>query len=143
VSINEEAAAQDWLVSYLQGDSTLMNLVNSIWLRSVPRDEPTPVVKIDRLDASDVMAIGLIRVWDDLTFLVRASIKWAGQGNPDWTDVRAIADRIDTLLHNHEAVTSELQVHSFREESFTDETIESGSEYLHAGGIYRLRAHAL
>lgn len=141
--MNEEAAAQDYLVSYLQSDTTLMGLVNSIWLRSVPRDEPTPVVKIDRLDASDVMVIGLTRVWDDLTFLVRASIKWTGQGNPDWTDVRTISDRIDTLLHNHEAVTSELQVHSFREESFTDETLESGDLYLHAGGIFRLRAHAV
>lgn len=141
--MNEEASAQDYLVSYLQSDATLMDLVNSVWLRTVPRSEPHPVVKIDRLDADDVMAIGLTRVWDDLTFLVRGTTKWEDRGNEDWSEVRAISDRIDALLHAHEAVTSELQVHSFREESFTDETLESGDLYLHAGGIYRLRAHAL
>jgi hypothetical protein len=143
--INEEAAALDYLVNYLSSDATLMSLANGVWTRSVPASAPTPAIKIDVMERSDVEAIGLIRVWDDLLFLVRATVKNAtGLGEaPDWTDARAIGNRIDVLLHAHEEVTSELQVHSFREESYTDETIEGGDLYLHVGGLYRLRAHAI
>ena len=144
MTINEEAAAQQWLLDYLGADATLTGLLEGgIWLRSVPQSEPFPVVKIDRLSASDLYVIGLHRIWDDLTFHVRGIVHWRGGGQPDWTDARAIGNRIDTLLHAHEAVTSELQVHSFREESMTDETIESGDLFLHVGGIYRLRARAV
>lgn len=139
VRVNEEAAALDYLVTYLDADSELRNLINGVWTRSVPASAPMPAVKIDVMERSDVMVIGLHRVWDDMAFLVRGTAENDGSP-PDWTDVRAIADRVDALLHDHEAVTSELNVHSFREESFSDETVEGGKLYLHAGGIYRLRA---
>lgn len=143
--INEEAAALDYLVTYLSADTTLMSVANGVWTRSVPASAPMPAVKIDVLERSDVEAIGLIRVWDDLLFLVRATVKnQTGLGEPpDWTDARTLGNRIDVLLHAHEEVTSELQVHSFREESYTDETVEGGDLYLHCGGMYRLRAHAV
>lgn len=140
--MNEEAACQDYLVSYLSADSTLQSLVNGVWTRSFPQSAAMPAVKIDRLDASDLYAIGLYRVWDDLTFLVRGTVENVGTP-PDWTEARAIGDQLDTLLHKHEETTSELQVHSFREESFTDETVEGGKLFLHCGGVYRLRAHAV
>ena len=144
MSINEEAACADWMRSYLEADTTLMGLLASgVWLRSVAQSARFPVVKIDRLSSSDLHVIGLHRVWDDLTWLVRGVVHWTGSGQPDWTEARAIGDRIDTLLHDHEAVTSELQVHSFREESFTDESIEGGDLFLSVGGIYRVRARAV
>jgi hypothetical protein len=145
--INEEAAALDYLVNYLSADTTLMALANGVWTRSVPKSAPMPAVKIDVMERSDVEAIGLIRVWDDLLFLVRATVKNpTGYGEqPDWTDARTIGNRIDVLLHAHEEVTAELQVHSFREETYTDETLEGPDNdlYLHVGGLYRLRAHAV
>jgi hypothetical protein len=143
--INEEAAAMDYLVNYLSADATLMQIANGVWTRSVPASAPMPAVKIDVMERGDVMVIGLTRVWDDLLFLVRATVKnQTGLGEaPDWTDARTIGNRIDVLLHAHEEVTSELQIHSFREESYTDETVEGGDLYLHVGGLYRLRAHAV
>jgi hypothetical protein len=142
--VNEEAAAQQYLLDYLGADSTLTGLLESgVWLRSVPQSARFPVVKIDRQDADDLYVVGLHRVWSNLSFLVRGIIHWEGSGQPDWTDVRAIGDRLDALLHDHEAVTSELQVHSFREEPFSDETVESGDLFLHVGGIYRVRARAV
>ncbi len=142
--MNEEAAAQQYLLDYLSADSTLMGLLASgVWLRSVPQSARFPVVKIDRQDASDLMVVGLHRVWSDMSFLIRGVIHWTGSGQPDWTDVRAIGDRLDSLLHDHEAVTSELQVHSFREEPWSDETIEAGDLFLHVGGIYRVRARGV
>jgi hypothetical protein len=141
--VNEEVAVQSFLVDYLSADTTLMGMLNSgIFLRSTPTSARDPFVKIDRQDASDLMAVGLIRVWNDLAFLVRGIAKWAGGGSPDWTDVGAIADRLDVLLHDHEGVNTVVRVHSFREESYTDETVEGGDLFLHAGGIFRIRAQA-
>ena len=141
--MNEEAAVADYLVDYLEADATLMGMVNGVWLRSTPTDVATPLVKIDRQDASDLMVVNLYRVWADLTFLVRAAVENSERGQPDWSEVRSIADRLDVLLHKHEANETNLEWHAFREESFTDETIEGGKLYLHAGGIYRVRAHAV
>lgn len=144
MSINEEAAAQTYLLDLLNNDQTLSGLLESgVWLRSVPQSAPFPAVKIDRQDASDTYVINLTRVWADLTFLIRGIVHWRGSGQPDWTDVNAIGDRLDTLLHKHEGQNTQIQIHAFREESFTDETVEGGDLFLHAGGIYRVRAHAL
>lgn|SRR5262245_62997620 len=141
--MNEEAAAQDYLVDRLEADAILMNLVEGVWLRSMPGPAPLPAIKIDRLDAADLYVVNLSRVWADLTFLIRGLVKWPSSDAQDWSGVRAISDRIDALIHDHEGQNAELQLHAFREESFTDETIEGGDLFLHAGGIYRVRAHAL
>jgi hypothetical protein len=142
--MNEELAAQDYLRTYLEADSTLMAALGSgVYLRTTPGTARFPVVKIDRLDADDVYPIGLNRIWADLTFLVRGIVHWRGSGVPDWTEVRTIGDRLETLLHDHEETTAELEVHSFREEPFSDETVEAGDLFLHGGGIYRVRARAV
>lgn len=141
--MNEEAAAQDYLVSLLGADAELGALVNGIYLRSMPGPAPLPAIKIDRLDAEDLYVVNLARVWADLTFLVRGMVKWPSGDPEDWSEVRSISDRIDALLHDHEGSDAAIEVHAFREESYTDETIEGGDLFLHAGGIYRLRAHGL
>lgn len=142
--MNEEAAAQQYLLDYLGADSTLTGMLESgVWLKSVPQSSRFPAVKIDRQDADDLHAVGLYRVWADLSFLIRGIVHWTGGGQPDWTGVRAIGDRLDALLHAHEGQDATVAVHSFREETWTDETIESGDLFLHVGGIYRIRARAL
>jgi hypothetical protein len=142
--VNEEAAAQQYLLDYLNADSTLTAMLSSgVWLRSVPQSSSFPAVKIDRQDSEDLMVVGLARVWANLSFLIRGIVHWRGGGQPDWTDVRAIGDRLDALLHDHEGDDGTVAVHSFREESYTDETIESGDLFLHVGGIYRVRARAV
>lgn len=142
--MNEEAAAQAYLIDYLGSDSTLSNLgVNSVWLSSVPQSESLPVVKIDRQEASDLYGVGLYRVLSTLAFLIRGVVHWQGSGAIDYSEVNAIGDRLDALLHDHEASTSTLQVAIYREESWTAETVENGDVFLHCGGIYRVQAHAL
>jgi hypothetical protein len=143
VTVNEEVLAQNFLLAYLGADSTLTGFLNGgIRLRAVEKRMRAPFVKIDRMDAHDLMVIGLARVWADLTFLVRGVVHWVGSGQPDWTVSGQIADRLDVLLHDHEGNAGGVFYHSFREETFTDETDEGGNLYLHAGGIYRLRAMA-
>ena len=142
--MNEEAAAQQYLLDLLEADSTLTGMLGSgVWLRSVPQSARFPAVKIDRMDPDDLMVVGLHRVWANLSFLVRGVVHWTGSGQPNWEDARAIGDQLDALLHDHEGQNTEVAVHSFREESYTDETIESGDLFLHVGGIYRVRARAL
>jgi hypothetical protein len=143
-TINEEVAAQNFLVNYLTADATLMGMLNGgVFLRSTPTIARDPFVKIDKQDAADLMVIGLARVWADLTFLIRGIVKWTSSGSPDWTTVGAIANRLDQLLHDHESTDGTVTVHSFREETFSDETTEGGNLFLHAGGIYRCRAQAV
>lgn len=141
--MNEEVACQLYLLAYLGADPELTSLLESgVWLRSVPQTARFPAVKIDRQDGSDLMVVGLGRVWNDLTFLIRGVVHWTGSGHPDWTTAAAIGDRLDALLHDHEGADATVAVHSFREESFSDETVEAGALFLHAGGIYRIRARA-
>lgn len=141
--MNEEAAAQQYLHDRLDADAALSGMVNGVWLRSMPQTAPLPAIKIDRQDGTDLMVVGLARVWSDMSFLVRGVVHWRGGGQPDWTDVRAIGDRIDALLHGHEGQDTVVAVHSFREEPFTDETVEGGDLFLHCGGIFRVRARAV
>lgn len=142
--LNEEAAAQAWLQDYLSSDATLSSLVNGVWIRSVPQSEPLPVVKIDRQEASDLYTVNLYRVWDDLLYLVRGITHWRGSGQQDWSEAQAIGDRLDVLLHKRQFITTQLDVHSFREESYTDEQEDpEGGLLFHCGGFYRIRAHAL
>lgn len=141
--MNEAAAAGQYLVDYLTADTTLQGLVNGVWRKSVPQSQAFPVVKIDRLDGDDLMVVGLNRVWADMTFLVRGIVHWQAGGQPDWTDVRTVGDRLDALLHGHEGTGAGVSVHSFREEPWDDETVESGDLFLHVGGVYRVRAQAV
>jgi hypothetical protein len=141
--VNEEALAQDYLVALLEADAELMSTANAVTLSVRWARLPSPFVKVDRLSSSDLMVIGLHRVWDDLTFLVRAVHHWEGSGAPDWTTVNDLAHRVDALLHGHEGQTADVEVHSFREESFTDALVENGELWLHSGGIYRVRCRSL
>ncbi len=137
--MNEEVAGQNYLRTLLEADAELGRLVSGVWLRTTSTKASMPVIKIDRQEGNDLIVVGLKRVWADLAFLVRGIDRWTGSGAPDWTAAGQIADRIDAVLHDHEGTDGVVNVHSFREESFTDETIEDGSLYLHAGGIYRVR----
>jgi hypothetical protein len=148
VVLNEEVAAQRWLKDKLKADSDLMDMVSGIRYRSVETTLPTPFVKIDRMDAHDLMVVGMYRIWADLTYLVRAVVKWDGGGDQGWDDVwdqaQTIADRIDVVLHRTSGVDDTVSMGEvWREETFTLETQESGDTYVHAGGIYRCHVMAL
>jgi hypothetical protein len=142
--MNEEVATQSWLRDYLDADATLAQTINGVYVRSVPIKQALPVVKLDRLQATDLYTVGLYRVWADQLWLVRGIVHWQGSGQQDWSDVQTIANRIDVLLHKQSITASPIQLDIFREESYTDEQAASGGGLmLHGGGLYRIRAHAL
>lgn len=140
MSVNEEVAAQLAVKAYLEADSTLMGMLNGgIFYRFRLTNEAMPIVKIDRLDAEDLMVVNGHRVWTRLTYNIRGITR-----GPDWADLQDIADRLDTLLHRRtytDPVVGLIDI--IRLEPFTDETDESGTYYLHAGGIYEFTAQAV
>jgi hypothetical protein len=138
--MNEEVATALWLRDYLASDADLSSSVQTFAIRSTRTTDPLPYIKVDILERRDVMVVNAGRVWVDLLFLVRGITK-----GPDWTDVQTIAARVDTVLHRLQGsgdATIFIQ-EVFREEPFSDETIEAGDLYVHSGGLYRIRAQAL
>lgn len=136
--MNEEVAASLWLKDFLSADAQLAGSVSTFALRSTKTTDPLPYIKIDILDRSDKMTIAANRVWANLTFLVRGITK-----GPDWEEVQDIGDRIDAVLHRAAQETADILIREvYREETFSEETVESGDLYLHSGGIYRVLASA-
>lgn len=136
----------NWLVSYLGSDSTLTGMLQGDIAPDVSwGTNRSPYVRVDRLDGEPKVVIGLHRVWADTTYHVRGVIHWQGGGQPDRTDVDAIGQRIDELLHDHEEQTATIHVHSFEEESEPMPSVvdANGDLWLQSGGIYRIRASAV
>jgi hypothetical protein len=88
--------------------------------------------------------IGLNRIWGDMTYHVYGAFHWKGSGRPDRTEVNAIGERLDQLLHGHAETTALVDIHSFREESEPTPAVPDGeSVWLQSGGVYRIRARPL
>jgi hypothetical protein len=139
-----EDAALDWLVNYLETDSELSGLVNGVAPNAIWGTLASPFVRVDYLDGDDLVAMGLHRIWGDLTYHVRGVFHWRGTEKPDRTEVNAIGARIDALLHDHEEQTATVAVHSFREEPEPiPSVVENGQLWLQSGGVYRVRAQVL
>jgi hypothetical protein len=61
----------------------------------------SPFVRIDFLGGTDLLVIGLNRIWGDMTYHVYGAFHWKGSGRPDRTEVNAIGERLYELLHGH------------------------------------------
>lgn len=142
----EEDILTSYLVGYLEADTELMAMLNGGINAEVFTDTTaSPFVRLERLDGNDLMVIGLARVWVDTAWHIWGALHWTGSGQPDRTDVNAIGARLDTLLHDHEAVTAYHHIHGFREEPEPSPlvTTQDGQTWLHSGGVYRLRVAAV
>jgi hypothetical protein len=95
----------------------------------------SPFVRIDFLGGTDLLTVGLNRIWGDMTYHVYGAFHWKGSGRPDRTEVNAIGDRLDQLLHGHAETTALVDIHSFREESEPTPAVPDGeSVWLQSGG---------
>ena len=142
---NPEDLALTWIVDTLEADTTLTGMTNGdVAPEAIWSTNASPFVRVDRLEAVDLMVIGLHRVWTDCLYHVRGCFHWRGVGRPDRTEVDQIGARIDALLHGTEASTADLWVHSFREEACPDPAVLDGADlWLQSGGLYRVRAQAV
>lgn len=134
----------------LEADSTLealhQGIVEDIWAR----DENAPAVAypfiaFSVLEQTDTYYNGAIRAVTDQRVLVRAVEDNATSGNYTAT-LQAIADRIDTLLHNKtlpiidtdDDETTIGQAYIYREQPYRERFLDGSIEYRYLGGIYHV-----
>ena len=68
----EEDALTEYLVEYLEADTTLMAMLNGEVAPEVFQDSTaSPFVRIDRLSGDDLHVVGLHRVWVDSLWHIR------------------------------------------------------------------------
>ena len=142
VLLNEAAETDQWLQDYLTADSTLSGLVTGVFSTFVGYGrDPLPLVRFFLIGQEDLMVLNANRVWSELRYQVEA----IDEGR-DSTRVRAIARRVDELLHRHQGDSLNPAVfiqEVWREAALFRRESEAGSEYLFAGGEYVVRTSAL
>jgi hypothetical protein len=133
----EVDVAEEFIFDTLTGDATLMGLVNAVVnSRTVPQTVPFPFVQFFNSSAIDYAAVGAARIWTDQVYTVKVVGHTAL-----FSDLKAAAARIDTLLHRGSGPTADGTVWScVREQIIRQEDDVSGDPYRHSGGLYRIQA---
>lgn len=135
----EIPAAYQWLVDKLKADATIVTLVGArVYIRQIPQSGSYPCIVVQDMSANDLVGTGAARLMTDALFLV----KGVNEGNYLGDPVKAIAKRIDELLHAADA-SSNADGEVFccvRERPFSPplEVTAAGKLYSHLGGVYRL-----
>lgn len=139
-TLNEAASTDAGLQTYLEADATLMAMLDggvySTYLRKA--GDRFPLVRFFLIEASDLDSIGVVqgRVWATLRYQVEAVCK-----GYDITDLRAIANRLDVLLHGLRGQTwDDVFIEEvYREGALFRRELEVDQPYAFAGGEYVFR----
>lgn len=141
---SETLGIDEWLVATLAGDATLTGLVaGRVFTESVPLGTAFPCVVIRTISTDDQLGSGQNRIMTTDQRLVEGIAK-----AQDFGAVRAIADRIDALLHLKPAPGSViagtwsgvtvLSSTRLRPSRLSEEI--DGRHYRRLGGIYQINA---
>lgn len=138
----ETARARSWVVSVLKDDTTLAPLIGGgsaarIYNGVAPAAASYPFVVMQLLSGgTDLMAVGAIRIWADMLWLIKAVTKGSSTG-----PLEPIVDRIDALLHAASGTVSGGIIWScVRERPFELPTVENGVNFVQQGAEWRIRA---
>lgn len=140
--LNESAEADAWLADYLSSDTELMGMATGVFSTFYGYgDDRLPLIRFTQIDSDDTMVLNANRIWSVLGYQVEAVTK----GKDSHATVRALAQRVDELLHRLQGESSDtiFVQEVFRRRPLFWRSNESGSEYLHAGGEYEFRVSAL
>lgn len=132
--------AEKWLYSVLSGDAALAGLVSDRISGTLsPELLDTPYVTFLMQASRDVSAVNGIRISTDNLYIVKGVAQTS-----TWDDLIPIANRIDALVHRTGGVVSfgGGSLTSTREMTFQQAEVDSGLQYRHLGGIFRIRASA-
>lgn len=128
-----------WLYSKLSTDSALSELVGDRLIGTLAGGNVvTPYVVWFLSSARDISTVPTIRVQVDALYTVKA----VGEGS-SWDEVQAVASRVDALLHGANDTTATGSVACVRESIVQYAEVDSGTQYRHLGGIFRVRANSL
>jgi hypothetical protein len=135
----ETSAAERWLVTVLKADAALTAVVGQrVYNTRVPSNGQFPCVLFQLQAASnDFVALGGVRVWASLVYLVRGIAEQASfEGN-----LATIADRIDIVTHAASGTNVAGTVWTcIRERPFQLVEVTEGREFRHLGAILRIQA---
>lgn len=130
-----------WLYSTLTGDATLTGLVGGR-ISGTLSDQvlALPYVHFSLQSDRNIIALGGETIVVDCRYLVKAVGKTSS-----WSTILPIARRINQLVHRpyetfQVAGVGSLSTH--RDSIVQQAEIDSGIQYRHLGGIYRIRASA-
>lgn len=131
-----------WLWATLSADTTLLALLGSKDNRSIistlaVSGVPAPYVAFFCSSPRDITVVGGERVDVEAVYTVKA----VGEG-ASWTSVKAIARRLDALLHQKDVDTPNGRISCRRDFIIQYAEIVSGTQFRHLGGTFRVRAYS-
>ena len=131
----ETLVAEKWIVDTLSADSSIVSAVGDrIHTHVVPEKTLFPYIFITFQGGSDVMTNGANRIMSNLRYAIRAVSKTTSNES-----TRALADRIDVLLHAKQgSVDLGVVISAVRDSPFFMIEIRDGMHLRHLGGIYRI-----
>lgn len=141
----EPLVAKQWLRATLAADATLVALIGGagaprIYDGPAPQDAVYPYVVFQPYTRGrDVSAIGEIRIWSELPYIVKAVHRAESYADP----LKTIAERIDALLHRASGAVDGGQVIAcVRTSPLEYPEVKISVQHRHLGGIYRLQVQS-
>ncbi len=141
MSVVETVRVEEWLYQTLAGDPTLRALVGDrVYAYQAPHEARYPLVVFSRQAGRDVRGVGPSRILANEIYQVKVIGRGSAVG---FAALKAIADRVDTLLQGSSGAVADGQVLScVRESAVSYVETEEGAVYCHLGGLYRIQVMA-
>lgn len=143
--MNESYRAETWLYATLAADTGTGGVNHAttgangrIYAYLAPESAVLyPQVLFNMQSGTDVDVVGAIRIWNSMIY----QVKVIGKGSaPNFGAIKALADRIDALLHAASGTTTDGRVLScVREQSLSYVENDGSVVFSHLGGLFRLQ----
>lgn len=143
--MQETFRAEQWLYSLLTGDNGaggVNTLVGGrIYAYLAPSSATFPLVIYSHQGSHDVRGVGPSRIMASMVYQMKVIGKGSSAG---FGAIKAIADRIDSLLQGASGQVVDGQIVSCVREQAVSYIEQSGSDvYSHLGGLYRIQVTPL
>lgn len=136
----ETLSAEKWIYATLAADGALAAVVGTrIYADRIPQNvaSPYPCVLFGFLSGVDFNAVGSVRVWTNMLYVVRA----IDEVETFLGNIKTAAGRIDAVLHRASGSTSEGTVWAaIREQPYRMSEEAEGRVFSHLGGVFRILA---
>jgi hypothetical protein len=134
--MSETAQSYVWAVGRAKGDAQLVAASpGGIWQGNAPMGTVGLYVSIGQQGNTDVNTMNAVRVFSSILLLIKAVSK-----SSDFDNIVIAYNLIDALFKKQVniALSPGYMLSSYREQEVSYETLESGVQYSHLGGLYRV-----
>lgn len=130
--MNEIVRVDEWLYSILHGDQALAGVPVAAYVAK--QGTAFPRIQFNFQGGSDVVAVGAIRIMLTGLWQVKAIVQ-----AESYAPAKPLADRLDALLHGKKGQVSDgVILGCKREQPIAYVEVDSGLQYRHLGGLYRI-----